>query len=216
MADWDEEYERTFGSGAAASTSFREPDANSFVARARNAPDDNDIDIDELMPPQLIRLWMNERHAPDILPVQEHLLAGILDHIRHQSDAVQLLRSDPDASQEEHFRIVLVQTEIERIKFIVRSYLRTRLFKIEKYARYIVSNPEIQTRISASERTYASKQAQILDQHFHETVLKSLPEAQSHLDDTPIFMPPMVTEPDKFKAVFVHALKQCPPILLPE
>ncbi|KAJ8472480.1 hypothetical protein ONZ45_g16635 [Pleurotus djamor] len=233
MADWDEEYERTFGSGAAASTSFREPDANSFVARARNAPDDNDIDIDELMPPvgnqagtvgsgsespvqQLIRLWMNERHAPDILPVQEHLLAGILDHIRHQSDAVQLLRSDPDASQEEHFRIVLVQTEIERIKFIVRSYLRTRLFKIEKYARYIVSNPEIQTRISTSERTYASKQAQILDQHFHETVLKSLPEAQSHLDDTPIFMPPMVTEPDKSKAVFVHALKQCPPILLPE
>jgi hypothetical protein len=33
---------------------------------------------------QLIRHWMNERHAPDILPAQQVLLAGLLDHIRRQ------------------------------------------------------------------------------------------------------------------------------------
>ena len=33
---------------------------------------------------QLIRHWMNERHAPDILPGQEALLGGLLDHIRKQ------------------------------------------------------------------------------------------------------------------------------------
>lgn len=33
---------------------------------------------------QLIRHWMNERHAPDILPAQQILLAGLLDHIRRQ------------------------------------------------------------------------------------------------------------------------------------
>lgn len=60
------------------------------------------------------------------------------------------------------------------------------------------------------------RQARILDNHFWVTVLQSLPEAQSHLDDTPIFMPPMVTEPDKSRAVFVHALRQCPPVILPE
>ncbi|KAF4583922.1 GINS complex subunit [Pleurotus pulmonarius] len=239
MADWDEEYDRTFGAGQSAVASGSAAPANPFLERIRDAARDvDDIDIDELMAPagvqagvfdlgdssaqrespiqQLIRHWMNERHAPDILPIQEQLLASILDHIRRQSEAVQLIRSDPGASQEEHFRIVLVQTEIERIKFIVRSYLRTRLFKIEKYARYIVSNVDIQTRISASERTYASKQARILDNHFWVTVLQSLPEAQSHLDDTPIFMPPMVTEPDKSRAVFVHALKQCPPVILPD
>jgi GINS complex subunit 4 len=27
---------------------------------------------------------MNERHAPDILPVQQDLLSGLLDHIRRQ------------------------------------------------------------------------------------------------------------------------------------
>lgn len=33
---------------------------------------------------QLIRHWMNERHAPDILPVQQALLTALLDHIRRQ------------------------------------------------------------------------------------------------------------------------------------
>jgi len=47
-----------------------------------------------------------------------------------QSETVQLLRTDPSSSEEEHFRIMLVQTEVERVKFIVRSYLRTRLFKV--------------------------------------------------------------------------------------
>lgn len=33
---------------------------------------------------QLTRHWMNERHAPDILPAQENLLAHLLDHLRRQ------------------------------------------------------------------------------------------------------------------------------------
>lgn len=33
---------------------------------------------------QLVRHWLNERHAPDILPVQAELLGSLLDHIRRQ------------------------------------------------------------------------------------------------------------------------------------
>lgn len=33
---------------------------------------------------QLLRHWMNERHAPDILYAQEGLLGGLLDHIKKQ------------------------------------------------------------------------------------------------------------------------------------
>ncbi|KAF9039119.1 hypothetical protein BJ165DRAFT_1352299 [Panaeolus papilionaceus] len=165
---------------------------------------------------QLTRHWMNERHAPDILPAREELLSNLLDHLRRQSEAVQLLRGDPATSEEEHIRIMLVQTEIERVKFIIRSYVRTRLFKVERFARYIATNADIQTRLTAAERDHAIRHARITDQHFYLSVLQSLPEAQSHLDDTPIFVPPMVTEPDMTRPVFVHALKQCPPIRLPD
>ena len=65
-----------------------------FVSRARNAspspPPREDFtfpdldDTQELPLQKLIRYWMNERHAPDILPIQAELLAGILDHIHKQ------------------------------------------------------------------------------------------------------------------------------------
>ncbi|TEB26489.1 GINS complex, Sld5 component [Coprinellus micaceus] len=165
---------------------------------------------------QMMRHWVNERHAPDILPAQEGLMMGLLDHLRRQTRSVQVLRDDPTSSESEHIRIHLVQTEIERVRFVIRSYVRTRLYKIEKYARYITSNAEIQTRLTASERDYASKHARLTDQHLYLSVLQSLPPAQAHLDDTAVFSPSMVTVPDKTRPIFVHALQDCPPVRLPD
>ncbi|KAF8631665.1 hypothetical protein AX17_005066 [Amanita inopinata Kibby_2008] len=133
------------------------------------------------------------------------------------SDAVQLLRGDPSTSEEEHLRIMLVQTEIERVKFIVNSYVRTRLFKIEKYARLITTNADIQTRLTAAERDYAIRYARITDRHLFATVLQGLPEPQGHLDDEEIaFMPSMINQPNLSRPVFVHALEECPPAHLPD
>ena len=47
-----------------------------------------------------------------------------------QQKMLQTLRSDPQTSEEEHFKLVLVQTEVERVKFLIRSYVRTRLAKV--------------------------------------------------------------------------------------
>ncbi|KDQ57955.1 hypothetical protein JAAARDRAFT_129327 [Jaapia argillacea MUCL 33604] len=159
---------------------------------------------------------MNERHSPDILGCQEDVLGRLLDHIRRQSETVQLLRGDPDSSEEEHFRIMLAQTEIERVKFVVRSYVRTRLFKIEKYARYIVATPEIQDRLSQAELTHAQKFAHLVESHFNKSVLQGLPPEQRSLHDQTAFMPKMITEPDKTRAVFAHAREHCPPVRLPD
>lgn len=43
---------------------------------------------------------------------------------------VDLLKSDPKTSEEEHFKLMLVMTEMERVKYLVRSYVRTRLAKV--------------------------------------------------------------------------------------
>lgn len=43
------------------------------------------------------------------------------------------LQSDPRTSEEEHFRIILIQTEAERVRFLLRSYLRTRLHKVRLF-----------------------------------------------------------------------------------
>lgn len=51
-----------------------------------------------------------------------------------QNNMIRVLRSDDRTSEEEHFRMVLVKTEIERAKFLVRSYVRTRLHKVREGA----------------------------------------------------------------------------------
>ncbi|KAF8063366.1 hypothetical protein FPV67DRAFT_239484 [Lyophyllum atratum] len=224
--DWDAEYDLLAAGGGEA--------GQSFVERARNAPpDDDDLPMpaapprraavpfiqpaeDETPLQQLIRHWTNERNCPDILAAQEELLVTILDHIRRQSQTVQLLRGDASTSEDEHVRIMLAQTEMERVKFIVRSYIRTRQYKIDKYARFIRTDAEIQTRLTAGERDHASRYADILDRHLYKCVLQSLPETQAQLDDSPAFVPPMINQPDKTRPVFVHALQDCPPIRLPD
>lgn len=52
-----------------------------------------------------------------------------------QSDDASALRSAAHMSEEEHYMTMLVQTEVERIKFVVRSYVRTRLFKVRPLLR---------------------------------------------------------------------------------
>ncbi|KAJ7641413.1 hypothetical protein FB45DRAFT_900158 [Roridomyces roridus] len=206
MSNWAAQYNRSRSTHAPAALLQDEEDDDDPMPPAIEQEPEPEPEPETPLE-QLTRHWMNERHAPDILPVQDDLLGKLLDHIRRQSDTIQLLRGDPSTSEEEHIRIMLAQTEVERVKFVVRSYVRTRLFKIESYARYIVANEDVQTRITTAERDYASRHAQLIDRHFHNSVLQSLPESQTALDDTPSFMPSMVTEPDTRRAVFAHALR---------
>ncbi|KAI5122426.1 hypothetical protein M0805_002975 [Coniferiporia weirii] len=155
---------------------------------------------------RLARAWQDERHAPDILPAQDALLGRVLDAIRRQTSDANALRAADALSEEDHYMTMLVQTEVERVKFVVRSYVRTRLFKIEKYAAYITSTPDVQTRLTEAELRHAQRYATLLVSQFRTTVLGHLPETQQGLDDDVLTMPSMITEPSKDKPVFFHAL----------
>ena len=95
---------------------------------------------------QLIRHWMNKWHAPDVLLIAEDVLSGLLDNVWRQvgempclslsssgmvcdvgplqSETVQLLRSDPLSSEEEHFQIMLAQRSSGSSLFIDRISVR--------------------------------------------------------------------------------------------
>lgn len=47
-----------------------------------------------------------------------------------QNEIVSQLQGHANTTEEEHFAVMLVQTEVERIKFVLRSYLRCRLQKV--------------------------------------------------------------------------------------
>ncbi|KAB5590269.1 DNA replication complex GINS protein Sld5 [Ceratobasidium theobromae] len=167
---------------------------------------------------RLMRALMNERYAPELLPWEGQLI--------EDNQMVEYLRSDDATSEDEHFRMSYVQLDMERIKFQIRSYVRTRLHKIEKYASYIMAHPELQSRMSVLEQNHAisthasnrtrqpSRELAVLD--------RDIPRWEVHgqVDLYPVtllltsIVP--VSEPNLTQGVFIYAIDDCGPVRLPD
>ncbi|KXN91307.1 hypothetical protein AN958_01281, partial [Leucoagaricus sp. SymC.cos] len=65
-----------------------------------------------------------------------------------------------------------------------------------------------------SERDHASQHAGFSSKHLNFNVLQSLPGPPRHFDGTHYYM--SIKMPDLMKPVFMHALKDCPPVVLPD
>lgn len=138
--------------------------------------------------PAIVRLahaWLNERGSPDILPWPAEIVDTVMDQLQQQQAILDSLMMDTSTSEEEHFRLNLVQLDADRAKWLLRSFLRARLVKLEKYAMYISKNQSEHTRLSDLELGYVKRYEQLMSEHFQSTVLQFLPEPMRGLDDPP-------------------------------
>lgn len=79
--------------------------------------------------------WLNEKFAPEILPNKSEIVECLLGQISYMEENLQNLSSSD-------FQKSLHQMEVDRLRFIITSYLRTRLEKIETYVFAIVKSEE--------------------------------------------------------------------------
>merc|ERR1739841_250699 len=77
----------------------------------------------------------------------------------------------------------LYQTELDRIKFVLNSYQRVRLQKIENSVVYILQNPNMTNRLSAAERKYAAGYMKLWQDHCTRSFLHSISDQYNKLDD---------------------------------
>ncbi|BEJ14044.1 hypothetical protein CspHIS471_0312180 [Cutaneotrichosporon sp. HIS471] len=153
-----------------------------------------------------------ERGTPAILDWEAELVGLLLDKLEQQGKMMTTLRADPSTSEEEHFRLVLVQTEMERGKWLIRSYVRARLHKIEKFAQYIAATPEMHSRLSGAELSHVRRYADLVGQHYSSSVLDSLPDWLRRLDEGGAV--PMVAQPNLAQPVLVYIRQDCGEIAL--
>lgn len=76
--------------------------------------------------------WMNEKFAPEILPHESELVDCMLRQIAYMLENVKRLKEDD-------LRLGLHTLEVDRIRFVISSYLRLRLEKIERYVIHVLS-----------------------------------------------------------------------------
>ncbi|KAI8905601.1 hypothetical protein EDD86DRAFT_211879 [Gorgonomyces haynaldii] len=81
------------------------------------------------------------------------------------------------------FVSIVIQQELERIKYMVRSYLRTRLRKIECYCTFLLLDPAERDKMSDDELRYATKFRDLVSQYHTESFLNELPETLRSLDE---------------------------------
>ncbi|KAI9304684.1 hypothetical protein BJ944DRAFT_266449 [Cunninghamella echinulata] len=129
----------------------------------------------------LTRAWMNERNAPELLPYMKNIIDALIEQIEEQTAFVM---DEMSSSIENKFISMLYQTEVERVRYLIKSYLRTRLFKIEKYTLELLRKPDMDSLMSPQEIVYARRYQELVEVHNHESFLSHLPVAQHRQDET--------------------------------
>ena len=108
---------------------------------------------------------------------------------------------------EEKFKADLYQREINRVIYMLKSYLRTRLLKITRHAKFILSQPELQARLSEAEaELIAQPYANLVENHLNRSFLNNLPKQMRSLKGKHGDLS-LVPEPDLNEYVFCHVLE---------
>uniref|UniRef100_A0A7M4DWH8 GINS complex subunit 4 n=1 Tax=Crocodylus porosus TaxID=8502 RepID=A0A7M4DWH8_CROPO len=121
------------------SSSWREFGAG--MAESRDSPDpaghDSDGGSEELVltPAQLIRsleqAWLNEKFAPELLESKAEVVECVMEQLEHMESNLKRVKGVD-------LKVGIHRMEIERIRYVLSSYLRCRLGKIEKFFPHVL------------------------------------------------------------------------------
>lgn len=110
------------------------------------------------------------------------------------------------AIDQNDFRRITHRMELERIRFVVTSYLRCRLQKIEDFTQHIVTeerNRSVQKkRLSVAETKFAEDYFDSIEKHFQQIVLRFIPPNQDDVNKR-------IIRPNLMSNVFLRVLKPC-------
>lgn len=157
---------------------------------------------------RLSRAMLNERMAPEILPYENELLTEVLSKISDQQQFLVESHEYGDVNMESgiitsdfKLQLMIVETDIERLNYLVRLYFRVRLSKLENFTIHYIkldTQDNKKTLLSLQERLYLRKYLSLLQNLYNKSILGKIPRDLSLLDDGS-----MVSEPDIDELVFI-------------
>ncbi|PVU98646.1 hypothetical protein BB560_005626 [Smittium megazygosporum] len=177
-------------------------DGNPELSMDLESFEDNSTDDDW----QTLKTWlMNERGAPILLKYRSIELENLAQLINFQLERIQSIVDSADS--EKNFESIILQTDVERTKYIIRSYLRTRIQKIEEnFSWYATTDPKL-SNITKLELDFAKNLEKSIHKYYNDSFLNDLPQQLRALDGTDPEGLSLIPEPNLNAAVFVIILK---------
>jgi GINS complex subunit 4 len=173
---------------------------------------------------QLTRLWTSERTCPDLLPWPTELMQRVMSRVRAQITRIEDLaggivpptnrRSGPAGglgNQNLNLTLSILQTDLGRTQFLIRSLLRQRLAKLTKHAAYYLTQLSADTKetllLSPAEAEFLRGHQALLAGLYGASFLDAFPAQLRRLDDTAGGVS-MVEGPEGKASVFVRCLAE--------
>lgn len=164
---------------------------------------------------RLKQWWVAERMAPHLLEYQLDLLNEVITNCRSLRDYIEetsltlLDEAAVESLGEETLRdvkikLLLVETELERAKFVARAYKRTRMAKIDLLPYYYLQQQESQSGImSKDEWVYCHHRTELEASSYYKGFLNAFPTELQGLTDEDGHVS-MIETPDMDKPVVVR------------
>ena len=119
---------------------------------------------------RLEQAWMNELFAPELLQPQIEVVDCLLDQIKSAEENLENLDRG-------HFGIAIHKMELQRVRFMIASYLRLRLQKIQTQVHFLNkrSDDEINAILTTEEATFLRSHKKNIDNLFNKLALDHIP-----------------------------------------
>ncbi|GFO37980.1 DNA replication complex gins protein sld5 [Plakobranchus ocellatus] len=178
-----------------------------------NEEDDDDDDEEAMTAPEVLQkleeAWMNEKFSPELLPVKSNLVECMLAQIN-------AMETNIENAKKADLRISIHRMEIDRIRFVVSSYLRHRLAKIEKFTSHVLQEEEKRRDtdaplLSDAELEFAKGYEANLKSHLASTALRHMPTNAATFNDKE-----MAVLPDLNSYVFLRVNETTENVLVEE
>merc|ERR1719277_625193 len=143
-------------------------------------------DLDDEVPfrrdvDRLFAKWRNEKYAPELLPFDSKLVEDFSEVIEFVGENLESEREDPhEDSNSPDYRLRSI--EHERMKYLLKDYLRIRLWKLSQWSQHYLE-PEKSHFLSDAERTFVRELWGTKKSFFEHLFVTALPVSKQKLDD---------------------------------
>ncbi|XP_058451989.1 DNA replication complex GINS protein SLD5 [Malaya genurostris] len=168
-----------------AQSDFNQDDDRLVAQMVALGEEDNHDDTDEEIPmtskqvlDTLQRAWINEKFAVQILPYEDAIVDMVMSQLVYMEENLA-------NTNKNEMLYIAHRMEVERIRYVLASYHRCRLQKIEEYAFHILEEESKRSidkkRLSSGELQFATDFYKGVETHFYQLAVRHMP--QNHQDD---------------------------------